>query len=134
MGIHASIYRSGKLRANPGGGLLTPDDCTLNGWSGNYGFDHVCVVNAEGPFEPDAKHPAVLIVRHRQENFNTLHAVSVAHHEAKKWTMMGGNFLYSSDSRFGELCVRLMAEGRCGIQTNAVHWSPGAVAIHDRVE
>jgi len=113
---------------------MLADDCTMQGWSGNYGFDRVCVVNADGPFQPDKNHPAVLIVRHTLEHFNCIHAISVKHYTEKRHTMMGGNFLYSSDSRFGELCVRLMAEGKCGIQTNAVHWSPGAVAIHDRIE
>lgn len=136
MGLHANIYRAGRL--NTGGKILVPDDCTLNGWSGNYGFDHVCVVNAEGPFEPDEQHPAVLIRRHR--TMPALHVVSVAHHEAGKWTMFGGNFLYTSDSRFSELCNNLMAHGNDwphkpdGRYNVHEHMSFHAIPIHDRVE
>ena len=95
-------------------------DCTLRGWSSR--FDQVCVVNADGPFDPSDEYPAVVIVPHRTVK-GAIHAVSVEHHEAKKWTMFGGNYLASSDSRFWELCERLGA--------SRYH---GAVAIHDRVE
>jgi hypothetical protein len=119
MGLIASVYRNADDR-----------DCTLHGWSSKaYGFDSVCVVNADGPFEPDEKHPAVLVVRHR--TMNTLHAVSKHHFDNKTWTMMGGNFLYTSDSRFGELCRKLLEEG--GVRSPS-HFSYGAVPIHDRVE
>ena len=48
MGIIANVYRTGHS--------ISPDtmqvrDCTLNGWSSLFGYDQVCVVNAEGPFE-----------------------------------------------------------------------------------
>jgi len=119
MGLIASVYRNADDR-----------DCTLHGWSSKaYGFDSVCVVNADGPFEPDEKHPAVLVVRHR--TMNTLHAVSKHHLDTGKWTMMGGNFLYTSDSRFGELCRKLLQEG--GVKS-PTHFNYGAVPIHDRVE
>lgn len=119
MGIIANVYRTGHS--------ISPDtmqvrDCTLNGWSSLFGYDQVCVVNAEGPFEPSDDYPAVMIVPHRTVK-GAIHAVSVEHHEAKKWTMFGGNYLASSDSRFWELCERLGA--------SRYH---GAVAIHDRVE
>jgi len=130
MGLLANVYRSGRLL--PAKKTMSFDDCTIDGWSVN--FDRVCVVNADGPFEPDEHHPAVLVVRHHLPQYNCLHVVSVAHRNAGKHTMMGGNFLSTSDSRFGELCVRLMSEGKHGIQTHAVHWSPGAIPIHDRVE
>lgn len=119
MGIHAYVYRSGKTTA---AGTFIPDDCTLNGWSGNFGFDQVCVVNAEGPAEPDKDHPAVMLVAHRTLR-GAIHAVSVKHFDEGKWTMFGGNFLATSDSRFWELCEKLGA--------SRFH---GAVAIHDRVE
>ena len=131
MGITANVYRQGRIDAD---GVFHPTDCTLKGWSGNRGFNEVCVVNAEGPFEPDEKHPAVLIVRHRLPQYNCLHAVLLDHYNDQRHTMFGGNFLYCSDSRFGELCVRLMSAGQCGIQTHAVHWSVGAIPIHDRIE
>ena len=45
--------------------------------------------------------------------------------ESKKlgWTMFGGNYATTSDSRFSELCEELLG-------TNFY----GAVAVHDRVE
>lgn len=125
MGLHAEIYR-------------TPDgtDCTLRGWSSR--FTHVCVVNADGPFEPDERHPAVLIRRHR--SMPALHVVSVQHFEAGQWTMFGGNFLYSSDSRFGEACRQILIYGNSGAGKPAPvysiphHMCFGAINIHDRVE
>jgi len=117
MGIIASVYRDADQKY----------DCTMNGWSSR--FTRCVVVNAEGPFEPTENAPAVKIVRHR--TMNTLHAVSVEDIESGKWTMSGGNFIYSCDSRFGELCVRLLKEG--GV-SSPLHFSHGAVSVHDRIE
>lgn len=125
MGLHAAIYRATDRM-----------DCTLNGWSSR--FTHVCVVNASGPFEPDENHPAVLIRRHR--TMPALHIVSVADHESGKWTMFGGNFLYSSDSRFAEACNDIMMHGNDwptkpdGRYSIPSHMSFGAINIHDRIE
>lgn len=136
MGLHANIYRAGQLTTE--GRVFVPYDCTSNGWSGNYGFDHACIINADGPFEPDEYHPAVMVCRHR--TMPSLHVVSVKHYEAGRWTMFGGNFLYSSDSRFGELCNNLMAYGNewpykaSEVYNIPSHMSFHAIPIHDRVE
>jgi hypothetical protein len=103
MGLIANVYRSGRLVLEAPH-TMTFQDCTINGWSVN--FDRVCVVNADGPFEPDEKHPAVLLVKHRSLA-GAVHAVLEAHAHANKWTMAGGNYLASSDSRFWELCEKL---------------------------
>lgn len=116
MGLIANVYRAADGR-----------DCTLHGWSSKH--ETVCVVNADGPFEPRDDMPAVMIVRHR--TMNTLHAVAVDDYDSGAWTMMGGNFLHSSDSRFAELCRKLLEEG--GVQSRA-YFSYGAVPIHDRKE
>lgn len=121
MGIIANVYRTGSTRGCDMG-LMKVEDCTNNGWSSGHGFDRVCVVNADGPFEPSDDCPAVMIVPHRTVK-GAIHAISLHHHETKQWTMFGGNYLASSDSRFWELCERLGA--------SRYH---GAVAIHDRVE
>lgn len=130
MGIIANVYRTGSW-AKDGendSAVLLPEDYTNRGWSRR--INQVVVVNAEGPFEPTVDRPGVVIVRHR--TVDALHAVSVEHHESGKWTMAGGNFLYSCDSRFGELCVRLLREG--GVNFKSGHFGYGAVSIHDRVE
>lgn len=121
MGICAYIYRTGTCRGQEMG-LMKVDDFTNAGWSSGHGFDRVCVVNAEGPFDPSDDCPAVMLVPHRTLK-GAIHAVSLHHHETGQHTMMGGNYLASSDSRFWELCERLGA--------SRFH---GAVAIHDRVE
>lgn len=129
MGIIARVYRSGKSDEH---GLMTPDDSTMNGWSRLY--DSVCVINADGPFEPDANRPAVKIVRHA--TMHSLHAISVEDEISGKWTMFGGNFLHGSDSRFGELCRRLLMYDRRGKHYPQYEnfYGIGAVSIHDRIE
>ena len=111
MGLTARIYRD----------VSDTYDCTMNGWSVRY--TNVCIVNAEGPFEPDDDHPAVLVRKHPRAN--ALHVVSQIDADSGKWTMFGGNFLACSDSRFGELCRRLLRDPNAYI---------GAVQIHDRIE
>lgn len=120
MGLTALIYR-------PVAYMQDGIDCSNNGWSNR--FEHVCVVNASGPFEPSETVPAVMVVRHR--TMNTLHAIAVEHYKAGVWTMAGGNFLHCTDSRFSELCVRLMEEG--GVKSPR-YFSVGAISIHDRIE
>lgn len=133
MGLTANVYRTGTLLPN---GLMKPRDCTLDGWSSR--FDRVCIVNINGPFEPSEDCPAVMLLRHR--TMPALHVVSVEHHEAKRWTMTGGNFLHCSDSRFSEACNNIMVHGNGWPHTTDgryrahEHMSFGAVAIHDRIE
>lgn len=110
MGITAYVYREAG----------SSHDCTMNGWSSR--FTKVCVTNAEGPFEPTPDCPAVVLVPHRTLK-GAIHAISAIDQASGKWTMFGGNFLASSDSRFWELCERLGA--------SRFH---GAVSIHDRIE
>ena len=125
MGLVANVYRSGVLLK---GGLQVPDnalmgvcDCTLKGWS-SYS-DKVCILNAEGPFKPRDGVPGVVLVRHR--TMKHVYAVSVDDHEKGLWTMMGGNFLHTSDSRFGETVRKLLDDPTAFV---------GAVPIHDRKE
>lgn len=128
MGIGAYILRTGHLSKDQPN-TMTFRDCTNNGWSNNY--DEVVVVNAEGPFDPTPDRPGVLLVPHR--SVISIHAVLVEHAEDNGvWTMAGGNFLTSSDSRFGELCKRLIIEA--GMQPTSRHFGYGAVSIHDRIE
>lgn len=136
MGLIAEVHRSGRLLDS---GLMKPDDCTLNGWSSIH--DKVIVVNIEGPFTPESYTQYVPVFLRRHRSMPALHIVSVAHEEAKVWTMMGGNFLYSSDSRFSQACNDIMCYGnhypasvdRTVYNVHA-HMSFHAIPIHDRVE
>lgn len=119
MGIIANVYR--QIDSAHPNGTTKMVDCTNNGWSSN--FNTVCVVNAEGPFDPSPSCPAVILVRHR--TMNRIHAVLQQHDREGKWTMMGGNFLHSSDGRFCKL-ARSLLDGDDPFT--------GAIPIHDRIE
>ena len=107
MGIHVNIYKSGDY------------DCTIGGESSYAkGFT---VTNCEGPFEPCENYPAAKIVKQKFGFGCSLKLVPES--KKDKWTMFGGNFASTSDSRFSELCEELLG-------TNFY----GAVAVHDRVE
>jgi hypothetical protein len=111
MGLIAQVYRPAGF-----------PDCTNNGWSAR--FDRVCIVNAEGPFEPSEDCPGVIVQKHR--TMKSIHAVSVADAESGKWTMFGGNVLSMSDSRLGELVAELLGKD--------FQYAWGAIKIHDRIE
>jgi len=107
MGLRASIY------TNP---LYV--GCSNKGISERY--TEVCVVNAEGPFEPKHDTPAVELVAMKLGNSVHVYARPVAF--AKRHTMFGGAFISTSDSRFGEAVKNL--GGVAGV----------AIGLHDRVE
>jgi len=111
MGLMAYIYRNDL------------GDCTSGGFSSK--AEKVCITNASGPFEPSEDCPAVILESgyNGPTTNNTVRAVSVDDHERGGWLMFGGNFIYTSDSRFGELTESL---------TGQKHSAP--VAIHDRRE
>lgn len=105
MGMIASIYDS------PMG------NCSNKGISAR--FKKVCITNVDGPFTPDAETPAVKLVKTRAGY------VSIVPDEvADKWTMFGGAFVFTSDSRFSEAVQRMTG--------NVMFY--GAVPLHDRVE
>lgn len=96
-------------------------DCTNGGVSAT--ADKALVV---GPGIPEifaANELPVLVLAPGLGGFKTARLVPLVLQQAKRWTMFGGNFAYTSDSRFAE-AVRAIAGGSfCG-----------AVPIHDRVE
>ena len=108
MGIHVLNYRS------------ELGDCTNGGESASAkGFT---VTNCEGPFEPCENYPAAeLVVAEPIGGRKILRLIPES--KKGKWTMFGGNYATTSDSRFSEVCEELLG-------TNFY----GAVAVHDRVE
>lgn len=120
MGIHVNIYK----QAGQEDSWLGEVDCTMGGESSYAkGFT---VINAEGPFEPCEDYPAATIVK---QSFGFGCSLKLVPESKKdKWTMFGGNFASTSDSRFGEACREIM-----GVDLGNVY-SLGPVPIHDRVE
>tara|TARA_Y100000389_G_scaffold167437_1_gene172636 strand:+ start:84 stop:437 length:354 start_codon:yes stop_codon:yes gene_type:complete len=116
MGIHVSIYKETRDEDS----FFGDNDCT-NGGESSYakGF---CVVNAEGPFEPCEDYPAAeLVMAEPIGGRKILRLIPVS--KKGKWTMFGGNYAGTSDSRFSRLCDQLLGGSFYG-----------AVAVHDRVE
>lgn len=110
MGISVNVFR------------LTGRDCTNNGISSK--TDRFCVVNVEGPVEPDTEAYAVILDHNGYGGPVLYPAVQVG----DKWDkapghfMFGGNFGYTSDDRFSKAVENI---------------SPnffGAVKIFDRQE
>lgn len=89
-------------------------DCTNGGVSAT--AKRLCVVNVDGPFDPSEDAPAVKL---QKGPLDTVNLVPV---DEDRWVAFGGNFGYTSDSRF-----QRAVESLIGV-------SHVAVAIHDRVE
>lgn len=104
MGIIGAIYDS------PGG------NCSNGGVSARH--TQVCVVNVDGPFEPSQDAPAVRLIKRRTGNL-----VCVPVGLEDKWTMFGGAYVYTSDSRFTNAVEKLSGYDHCF-----------PVALHDRIE
>ncbi len=112
MGLHVSVYR------------WNLGDCTNHGISSK--ADGLTIVNIDGPSTPMPGQPAAMLVL---GPYNTPRIVPAIYSEIgeyipePRWTMMGGNYAATSDSRFGEALKKLLGHGFYG-----------AVAIHDRIE
>ena len=104
MGMIASIYRGDRV------------DCSMKGVSSR--ATKVCVINVDGPFEPDAETPAVRLVKRRYGN---VVAIPVGLEDGQ--VMFGGTYVSTSDSRFNE-AVEELSGYDFGFP----------VALHDRVE
>lgn len=91
-------------------------NCSNDGISAKH--TQVCVINVDGPFEPSQDAPAVRLIKRSTGNL-VCEPVGLE----DKWTMFGGAFVYTGDSRFTEAVQRLSGYN---------HAFP--VALHDRVE
>ena len=99
-------------------------DCTAGGISGR--VRELLVPCAEGPIEYDPQNPPENLcdVRAREvAGVLALRLVPVA--LLGRWTMFGGNYATTCDSRFGEMLAR-----RFGLTFRFA----GALPIHDRTE
>jgi hypothetical protein len=106
MGLIVSVYRDAEGY-----------DCTNGGISASH--IRLCVVNVDGPFEPSDDCPAVIL---KPGNIPKALPKLVPEEDQEHWTMFGGNYAGTSDSRFSDAVERM-----CGIRA-------GIVPIHDRVE
>lgn len=114
MGLRADIYKAGGRTFSLGGLSEVADEVTL--------------VNVPGPFEPDEKAPAALLVDGAR---GTARVVPAEQNEAGEWaevrkgvgSMMGGSYVGAADSRFREAVEEILG-----------HRFYGAVALHDRFE
>ena len=105
MGLRVYIYKE------------RDQDCSNNGVSARY--KQLTLTNVEGPFDPSDDAPAALLIKRERVGNVVVKPAELG----SKWSMMGGCFVHSSDSRFGEAVRRL---------SGYAYGFP--VALHDRVE
>ena len=110
MGMLVWVYRT------PLGG-----DCTANGISKD--AKCLCLVNVEGPFTPDDETPAALLVKRDAVGNVVIVECTPDGRKREGWSMFGGNFAYTSDSRFSEAVQKLSG-----------YKFSFPVSIHDRYE
>ena len=106
MGLIVSVYKDG-----------SGYDCTNNGVTNR--ADYLCVVNVDGPFEPDPTRPAVCLEPGVFPGTAVITPVEVKGQSR----MFGGNYAASSDSRWCRAVEQITG--------NPFY---GAVPVHDRVE
>lgn len=95
MGLHASIFRS-NFPDSSNGGISSK-------------HHSVCIVNAEGPFNPGPENPPVMIVKGNVPNSVKCvpaHNVNDEWKPIPGWWMHGGTYVGTSDSRLGNLVER----------------------------
>ena len=107
MGLIVSVYKDADSNY----------DCTMNGVTSR--FTKMCVTNVDGPFDPSDDCPAVKLVKG-----NLPGTAKIVPEECEgKWSMFGGNYAATSDSRFSDKIEQMLG-----------HHFYGAIPIHDRVE
>lgn len=108
MGMIVTVYRT----AGP--------DCTNNGITSK--VNKLCIVNVEGPFEPNDKAPAAKLVPMNFGFCKSLRVVAIDDIEGGQWTMNGGNVVSTTDGRWLDACKAYIPD------------HPGFVQVHDRIE
>lgn len=123
MGIRVEVLRSHRDQDS----WLGDVDCTNGGITNRKnGVHRLTIINADGPFEPDAEAPAAVIALTPYKNAKIVPASDGRVNEAilkGSCYMFGGNYAACSDSRFNEAIKKLTGQDFYG-----------AVPIHDRKE
>jgi hypothetical protein len=107
MGLNAYIYKH------------DGEDYSNNGISAR--VNQVCLVNVDGPFDPDEEHPAVFLLAGHLNGTARIVPCEAAY--AGLQVMADGCYVATSDSRFSEAIEKMLG-----------HRFYGAVPLHDRVE
>ena len=116
MGLIVSVYRDHRDPHD----WLGDNDATNGGITNHKtGVHQLTLVNVDGPFDPEPSRPAAWLLPGYVEGTVKIVPVGVG----DSWTMFGGNYAGTSDSRFTEAVEKI---------TGATFY--GAVPIHDRVE
>lgn len=110
MGLIISIYKDSS----------SSYDCTNGGVSSRH--TSLTLVNVDGPFEPTPERPACWLVKGNVPGSAKI--VIAEPGTDQKWSMMGGNYGGTSDSRFNRAVERITGQLQC----------LGPVPIHDRYE
>jgi hypothetical protein len=110
MGLHIDVLKNGKY------------DCT-NGGVTSKDIKGLCLENVSGPFNPSDDYPAAMLVSTNVMGRTIVKIVPTAEIKKGSWTMMGGHYGATSDSRFSETVEKMLG-----------HSFYGALPIHDRVE
>ena len=117
MGIIVSVLRSFTQADD----WLEINDTTNGGITNvETGVHELTIINADGPFEPTVDAPAAVI---KLTPCGSAKIVPNIWADGSKWTMFGGNYAATSDSRFGEAIKKMTGQDFYG-----------AVPIHDRTE
>lgn len=98
-------------------------DCTNGGISSN--LKELLLVNVSGSTSPNARYIPAMLVEGNMPGLVKIVPVDLvegAYVATKRWSMFGGNFAYTSDSRFHDAVRKITGT------------SYGAVPIHDRFE
>ena len=97
----------------------TTTDCSNDGLSSK--FDRLCLVNVEGPSQPSANCPAIMLKKMVNGSHGT-HVYAVPVEKSKSWWQHGGSFTKPAVAGIDE-ALRLMG----GIRSVAIQ-------LHDRQE
>jgi len=112
MGMIVSVYRSDTGN----------HDCTNGGMTNSKtGVSQLCIINVDGPFKPTDEQPAATLEAGPLGSVRIVPANNRWERAGNR--MFGGNFAYTSDSRFSA-AVKEITGADCA----------GPVHIHDRFE
>ena len=117
MGIRISVYRTHR------------PDCSRNGVSAQH--DTLCLINAEGPFEPVESEPAAKLIISQAG----IPIIVPADFETRAGhRMFGGNFAGTSDGRFGDLIWTACKDAGLSDETARAFARSDVLPIHDRFD